>query len=110
MNQPFKPDPDTTFQPVCYEVTVGANGRMNLPADLRQRLGISTPGRIFIQMDKDGEPVITTLERRLKRIRELMRPLIRPGVSVVDEFIAEKRAEVAREDAEAAEWLEQHGR
>ncbi len=109
MNQPFKPDLETAYERVTYEVTVGANGRMNLPADLRQRQGIASPGRIYIETDKDGEARIVTLEQRIKRIQALMRPFIRPGVSVVDELIAERRAEAAKDEAEAAEWLKPNG-
>ena len=45
---------------------------------------------------------LTTAQRARRRAQERFRCLVPEGVSVVDEFLAEKRAEVAREDARDA--------
>jgi AbrB family looped-hinge helix DNA binding protein len=80
-------------------IPVGENGRMNLPADLRRRLGMKGAGEITIEEYADRIELVS-LEQRLARIRERMAPYVQPGVSWVDELIADRRAEVAREEAE----------
>jgi AbrB family looped-hinge helix DNA binding protein len=84
--------------PLRRTVQVGENGRMNLPAEMRRLLGLNGPGRVILTQDEDGIR-ITTAEQALRRVRDLAAPFRRGG-SVVDEFIAERRAEAAREEAE----------
>ncbi len=83
-------------------IPVGENGRMNLPADIRRKLGMIGAGKITIEEYEDRIEIVG-VEQRLARIRERMRPYMQPGVSWADELIAERRAEAAREDAEEAE-------
>ena len=83
-------------------VTVGENGRMNLPADVRRALGLKGAGKIIIEADENGA-YITTFEQRLRKIRARIQPYFTPGVSIVDELIAERRAENAKDEAEMAE-------
>ena len=45
----------------------------------------------------DGEVRITTRQARMRRAQELVRRYIPEGVSLVDELIAERRAEAERE-------------
>ncbi len=103
MNQPFKPNA------IDYDVTLGANGRMNLPADLRQRMGIKAPGRLVIELDENGVATFVSFDHRLKQIQAMLRANLKPGQSVVDELIADRRAEAAKEEAESAEWHDRHG-
>jgi AbrB family looped-hinge helix DNA binding protein len=83
-------------------VTVGENGRMNLPADIRRSLGLNGAGKIIIEADENGA-YITTFEQRLRKIRASVQPYFTPGVSIVDELIADRRAENAKDEAEMAE-------
>lgn len=73
---------------------------MNLPADMRRELGLTGSGRVILTQDEDGIH-ITTADQNLRRIRALAAPYAHGRGSVVDEFIAEKRAEAAREEGEA---------
>lgn len=77
-------------------IPVGENGRMNLPADLRRKLGIAGAGRITIEEYQDRIEIVS-LEQRLARIDTIMDRYRRSGVSMVDELIADRRAEVAKE-------------
>ena len=45
----------------------------------------------------DSPPPSPEIRERIRRVQEMMRPYIIPGVSIVDELIAERRAEAARE-------------
>ena len=49
---------------------------------------------------EDGEVRISTWPNRVRQIQEVFAPMRRPGVSIVDELIADRRAEAAREEAE----------
>ena len=84
-----------------YDIPVQENGRMILPAELRRALGVGKGDRVVILTTDDGVE-LTTAQRARRRAQERFRRLVPEGVGVVDEFLAEKRAEVAREDAEDA--------
>ena len=89
MTKPFK----------SRSIPVAENGRMNLPADLRRRMGLEKGGRITIEEVGDHFE-FQSFEQRMKRIDEIMKPYRRDGRSMVDELIAERRAENAKDEAE----------
>lgn len=70
---------------------VGPDGRILIPADLRREAGIE-PGATVLAEIKDGALEITTFALRVKRVQAIFAPLRQEGVSIVDEFIAERRA------------------
>lgn len=79
-----------------YEVPLQENGRMILPAELRQLLGVGKGDRIVIQAD--GQRIeLTTAGRARDLARERVRQRFPDASGVVDEFIAERRAEATRE-------------
>ena len=84
-----------------YDIPLQENGRMILPAELRRALGVGKGDRVVILTTENGVE-LTTAQRARRRAQERFRRLVPEGVSVVDEFLAEKRAEVAREDARDA--------
>ena len=84
-----------------YDIPVQENGRMILPAELRRALGVGKGDRVVILTTEDGVE-LTTAQRARRRAQERFRRLVPEGVGIVDEFLAEKRAEVAREDARDA--------
>lgn len=75
---------------------------MNLPAEMRRGLGLTGPGRVILTQDEDGIR-ITTADQALRRIRALAAPFAQGRASVVDEFLAERRAEAAREEGGEAD-------
>jgi AbrB family looped-hinge helix DNA binding protein len=85
-------------------VKISENGRVLIPAEVRKQLGLVAGGRLALEV-RDGAIVLETQALRVKRVQDAMRPYIVPGRSVVDELIAERRAENAREEAETAAWL-----
>jgi hypothetical protein len=46
---------------------------------------------------EDGRIVVESWRSTILRIQDMLAPYRRPGVSAVDELIAERRAEAARE-------------
>jgi bifunctional DNA-binding transcriptional regulator/antitoxin component of YhaV-PrlF toxin-antitoxin module len=72
---------------------------MVLPSALRRALGVERGGRLVMLATDDGVE-LTTAQRARRRAQERFRRLVPEGESVVDEFLAEERAEVAHEDAD----------
>jgi AbrB family looped-hinge helix DNA binding protein len=77
------------------EVTVGPQGRLVVPARLRRRLGIET-GDVLVARAQDDRLVLERRDAILARVRRLLAD-VPAGVSMVDELIAERRAEAKRE-------------
>jgi AbrB family looped-hinge helix DNA binding protein len=69
---------------------------MVIPAAFRKSLDIK-PGEVIVLRMEDDELRITTLRARIARAQRLARKYVKPGVSIVDEFLTERRAEAARE-------------
>lgn len=82
-------DPETRMR-------VNESGRMVIPASFRKALGINAGDEVVLRIE-DDELRITTLKARLKRAQRLVRKHVKPGTSLVDELIAERR-EAARHE------------
>lgn len=81
-----------------HEIQLGAQGRLVIPAALRKALNLKPGERLIARLV--GESLI--LERREtveKRLWEMFKG-VPEDVSLVDELIAERRAEARREDGE----------
>ena len=77
-------------------VRVDSAGRVVVPAGFRRALGIGTGEELLMSMD-DGFVRLQTIDAALERVRAIARGKRRSDASVVDEFIAERRAEAATE-------------
>ena len=75
---------------------INENGRVVIPASFRQRLGIRAGDEVVLELQND-ELRITTLQRKIERGQRLVRKHVRPGTSLADELIAERR-EAARNE------------
>ena len=75
---------------------VNENGRVVIPASYRKALGIKAGDEVILRME-DDELRITTMKRRLERARRRIRQYVKPGVSLADELIAERREAARRE-------------
>ena len=75
---------------------VNENGRVVIPAAFRRALGINAGDEVVLRME-DDELRITTLKRRLERAQRLVRKHVKPGTSLVDELIGERREEAKNE-------------
>jgi len=76
--------------------TVTANGRIVIPASYRKALGVKAGDQVILRMEDDGLQ-ITTMKRRIERVQRMVRKYVKPGVSLVDELIAERREAAKRE-------------
>ena len=75
---------------------VNDNGRVVIPASYRKALGIKAGDEVILRME-DDELRITTMKRRIERAQRRVRQYVKPGVSLADELIAERREAAKRE-------------
>lgn len=75
---------------------VNENGRVVIPASFRKALGINVGDEVMLRIE-DGELRITTRKQRLERAKQLVRRHVKPGTSLVNELIAERREAAKRE-------------
>lgn len=72
-------------------------GRVVVPAEIRKALNVNDGDTVYWEM-LEGEARLTTKLARIRRAQAIFQRHFPPGSpSVVDEFIAERRAEAARE-------------
>ena len=75
---------------------VNENGRVVIPASFRKALDINAGDEVVLRIE-DDELRITTLKSRLEKARRRIRRYVKPGRSLVDELIAERREAAQRE-------------
>ena len=75
---------------------VNENGRVVIPASFRKALGINPGDEVVLRLEQD-ELRITSQKNRLARAQRLIRKYVKPGRSLADELIAERR-EAARKE------------
>jgi len=75
---------------------INDNGRIVIPAAYRQALGVEAGDEIILRIE-DDELRITTMKRKIERAQRRIRQYVKPGVSLVDELIAERREAAKRE-------------
>ena len=73
-----------------------SGGRLQIPADIRRALGLNDGDAVTMEV-VDGELHVRSYRETLARVQERLRPYVVSGVSIVDELIAERRAEAERE-------------
>lgn len=79
-------------------IKMAGNGRLILPAALRTEVGLPDGGD-FLARVENGVIILEPHRKALARVRSLVRQYapVEEGISVVDELIAERHAEAARE-------------
>jgi hypothetical protein len=78
-------------------LVAGADGSLVLPPELGAK-----PGEVFMACRTETGFEVIDAQTSMRRAQELIRPFIKDdGRSVVDDFIAERRLEAAREREEA---------
>jgi len=91
---------------MTYHVKVIAGGKIVIPAELRREFGIKDGDSLVIERDEHGSMVLKTYEQVVKEVQAQFRALLPKDYtgSMVDELIADRRAEAALEDAEMEEF------
>ncbi len=76
-----------------YKVTMGDRGRLVIPSEVRERAGL-TEGSHLILLETPGGLVLLTRTQ----LQQLVRADL-AGLDLVEELLAERRAEAAADDA-----------
>ena len=86
---------------MTYQAKVIAGGKIVIPAELRRELGIVDGDSLVVEREPGGGIVIKTYQQVVREVQARFRELLKPGVtgSIVDELLAERRAEAEREEA-----------
>ena len=79
------------------KVRIGPEGRVLVPAAFRERLGIKEGDVLFARIE-DGELIFLTPQAAMRRAQAIVRRFVPDDISLVDELIADRRREAARED------------
>ena len=90
-------------EPSRVSVEVAEDGSMILPAEVSHALGLTGAGAVIFLQDEAGITVTTT-DRIIESVRALAAPYLQGRGSLVDELIADRRAEAEREEAEEATY------
>ncbi|MEA3040688.1 MAG: hypothetical protein QOC65_177 [Sphingomonadales bacterium] len=85
---------------MTYDAKVINGGKVVIPAELRRKMGITPGDTLIFEEDDKGNIVLKTYRQVVREVQEEMKQYLRPGISVVDELIAERRWEAAKEEDE----------
>ena len=73
-------------------------GRVVIPAEIRKSMGLKEGDTVLWEL-RGGEAVLTTRLVQMRQAQTMVRQYVPAGVSLVDELIADRRAENARDEA-----------
>ncbi len=76
---------------------VDKHGRIVIPAEFRHALEIHEGDSLTVELDQ-SELRLITLRQAIRRAQSIVARHVPPGVSLVDELIADRRAEAEAED------------
>lgn len=82
------------------QIVVGDRGRVVLPSEVRSALGLKTGSRLLLSTETDGSLRLRPYRSVADQGRGMLAGLAPEGESMVDELLAERRREAAREDRE----------
>lgn len=75
-----------------HVVTMGDRGRLVVPQELRERIGLD-PGSALVLVETEGGLVLLTREQAKARVRRDL-----AGLDLVDDLLAERRRAAGLED------------
>ena len=85
--------------PQRWILKVAPDGRFVIPAAARAAMEIGEEGKVTAILE-NGELRIVSPRVAIRKIQEMLKPYRSEKGSIVDEFIAERRAEAVREDSQ----------
>jgi bifunctional DNA-binding transcriptional regulator/antitoxin component of YhaV-PrlF toxin-antitoxin module len=91
----------TSTIPERLDIQLGPGGRIVIPAVFRDAMQVEEGGRLMARI-VDGELRLITPEMGVRKAQKLVRAMIPPGVSLVDDLIEERRREFQRELEDAS--------
>jgi len=80
----------------AFRLTVRPDGSIVLPQAVREAFKIERDGVVMAKLEGDTFSLISA-ETAMQRVREIVRQFVPPGIDLVAELIADRRAEAAAE-------------
>ena len=80
------------------QMKVSDGGRVVIPVEIRQSMGLKEGDTVLWEL-RGGEAVLTTRLAQMREAQAMVRQYVPEGASLVDELIADRRAENARDEA-----------
>ena len=93
---PANTETDREGLPKWYWTKIGKAGRLELPEVFLEALGVVEGDDVQLALDRSGLRVVNR-DAALRELQAHVRRFVPEGVSLVDELIAERRSEAARE-------------
>jgi hypothetical protein len=81
----------------AYRLVVRPDGSVKLPKEILTAFAVEGGGVVMAKLDGDTFGLIST-DTAIRRVRELVRQYIPPGVDLIAQLIADRRAEAEREE------------
>jgi bifunctional DNA-binding transcriptional regulator/antitoxin component of YhaV-PrlF toxin-antitoxin module len=78
-------------------VRMSSGGRLVIPMEMRRELGLEEGVAVVLRLD-NAALTIQTMPAAMAKAKALIAKYVPAGVSLVDELIADRRAEAAAED------------
>jgi AbrB family looped-hinge helix DNA binding protein len=97
MSEPPQPGLDDNIP--SAKVRLGPDGRVVIPAPMREALGLREGDVLFARLE-GGEIKLLTPKAAMLRAQAIVRPFVPAGVSLADELIADRCREAEREAKE----------
>src|SRR5690349_16336570 len=92
----------TEWQSCPYRVRLASGGRIVIPAEIRELLGIQVGEELLLTRDEIGFR-LTTSRQAIRQAQSLFAKMKEEGEGVVEEFLRERRDEAAKEEREFRE-------
>lgn len=85
-----------TMEDKPVRIKVAPNGRIVIPSKFRKALGVENGGELLLRKGEMGLELYTVAQA-VDALQKYFRQFKKPGESMVDEFLAERKREVERE-------------
>lgn len=81
---------------IIKSATMNTQGRVVIPAEIRKAMGIEGPVDLFFRYE-DGTLSVGTIEDAVAYVQSVVAQYVNTDRSAVDDLIADRRAEAAKE-------------
>lgn len=82
---------------MAQTVKIIEGGKLVIPAKMRRAMGIERGNSVVVELMPDGDLRVRPLAAAVKRAQAIVRGFVKGEGSLVEELIAERRAEAERE-------------
>lgn len=79
------------------QARIEPGNKIVLPSRVLKELNVEEGNGIEFRVENGAVQIVPSVHERVQRLQERMKKYIKPGHSIVDELIAERRAEAEKE-------------